>query len=297
MYLVENGHVRDTAFIVSQPLQILVALSIIKQKQIVESSYLLIVGTFYNAKMVFQRMKEVEWPMSGLAIEFFETHKAASRFSVKNNVKNYFCDGDVSLKKFFELLYLKFNVPSIRINVFEEGLGTYRADLYSGVKRNILRFLGVGTNYGGCVLTDRLYLFSPEAYRGVFPESKVKLEKILNRPIDIIILYFQSLSYIFDHSVVLEKSDEVCNVYLSSWVVDYDFLQKFSALPGDKYIKLHPRSKDEGAKDCGILVSRTAPAEMALVNFMEKYKSVVVFHHGSSVERYIPEGNITFVKI
>lgn len=288
---------RDTIFIVSQPLQILVALSIIKQLGIDQRSYLAIVGTFYNARLVYERLATANWELSPLSIKFFESHKDANKFIIKSRASNLFTDGDVSVKKYLELQSIKLRRKSITINVYEEGLGTYRTDLYSGLKKRILNLLGVGTNYGGCILTDSLYLFNPDLYKNTFPKSQVKLVQIAMRPVDIISSYFDSLSFIFDHSPISRGSEDVCHVYLSSWGVDYDFLKEFSKLRGDKYIKLHPRAKAIRGENYGVMVSRTPPAEMVLLDMMGKYKTVNVYHHGSSVEKYFSEKNVVFLKV
>lgn len=288
---------RDTAFIVTKPLQILVALSIIKQLDIRDKTHLVIVDSFFNANLVYQRMKSIDWDFSELSVKFCKSVSEAYQFVGRSGVKKFFIDADVGVRKFLSLVHLKIKCWPLSINVYEEGLGTYRADLYSGIKKTILDLMGIGTQFGGCALTNCLYLYDPEAYRENFPKYKKKLNKISSSPVDTILLYFTSLSHIFDHTLLAERASDSCHIYLSTWHVDYNFIEKFSALPGDKYLKLHPHIKTVDGASWGALVSRTAPAEMILIDMMKKYKSVNVFHHGSSVERYISGENITFTTV
>lgn len=288
---------RDTAFIVTKPLQILVALSIVKQLNIRNKAHLVIVDSFFNARLVYERMKSIDWEFSGLSFEFFESLREARKFARMCKINNLFIDADVGVQKYFYLLRMKFNNRLLNINVYEEGVGTYRTDLYSGVKKSILNLAGIGAHFGGCVLTSRIYLCEPQSYRKNFPNYKKPIEKLILGPTDIIRQYFSSLSHVFDHCSLAAPTSDICHIYLSSWHVDHHFLKEFSMLAGDKYLKLHPHIKVTDEWGQGTLVSRTAPAEMVLLDMMEKYKSVNVFHHGSSVEKYISGGNINFIKL
>lgn len=288
---------KDTAFLVSQPLQVLVALSIIEQLNISKASRILFVGKFFNAKEIYERMRGADWQFSDLAIDFFNDHKEAYKFARQQDITNFFTEGDVGVKNFLYLLSLKLRLHPVTINIYEEGLGTYRTDLYSGLKKTILNFFGVGTNFGGCSLTNTLYVFNPDEYLKAFPGYKKALKKIEKTLVDVIRTHFDSLGYIFDRSPIAEKFGEMCNVYLTDHIIDFDFLENFSLLPGDKYIKPHPRAYATTEKWHGTLLSRTAPAEMALLDLKQFYKIVNVYHHGSSVARYFKADNVNFLKI
>lgn len=297
MKSIDHAGVRDTAFIVSQPLQILIAISIIRQKRSEKKSCLIIVGTFFDAHQIFERMKLIDWEMGGIFIVFFDSHEEAHLYIKENEFDNLFTDGDVGVRKYRDLLLMKASRRSLKINVYEEGLGTYRPDLYSGAKKLILNLLGVGTNFGGCSLTSSLYVLDPDSYRKIFPRYRCDVKKIDLSPMDIIKLYFNELSHIFGHCAVAPKSFGVCHIYLSGWSIDFDFLHKFSNLPGDKYIKLHPRVKLDVDENWGTRISRSVPAEMVLIDLKEKYNEVNVYHHGSSAERYFNENDVVFIRI
>lgn len=288
---------RDTAFIVTKPLQLLVALAIIKQLNVQEKTYLIIVDSFYNAKLVYERIRSADWEFSETSVEFFQSLDGAYHFAGECGAKSLFIDADVGVRKYFTLLRLKLKRRIQNINVYEEGLGTYRIDLYAGTKKTLLDLVGIGTRFGGCSLTNCIHLYEPETYRKNFPKHKASIKKIKYRPKDIIQLYFPHLNYIFDGDNITNNSSESCHVYLSSWHVDYNFMKIFSSLPGDKYLKLHPHIKTIEKINCGTLASRTAPAEMILMSLKEKYRFVNVFHHGSSVERYISAKNINFIRV
>lgn len=281
----------------TKPLQILVALSIIKQLDIRDRTHLVIVDSFYNARLVYERMKSADWDFSDLAISFCASHREAHQFSIESGINTLFIDSDVGAQKYFDLLKIKLKRRNLNIKVYEEGLGTYRTDLYSGTKKTIFDFAGIGTHFGGCALTSQIHLCDPEAYHKNFPKYKKPVKKLELGPLDIIRQYFPSLSHIFDYCSPAAPTSDLCHIYLSSWHVDRSFLEKFSMLAGDKYLKLHPHIKVTGEWGLGTLVSRTAPAEMVLLDMMEKYKSVSVFHHGSSVEQYISGKNVIFIRV
>lgn len=288
---------RNAAFIVSKPLQILVALSIIKQLGIQTTSYLVIVDEFFNAGPIYERMKSVNWEFSDLAVEFCRHHNDAYKFASTNKIENIFIDSDIGTKKYLQLLNIKFKHRATNISVYEEGLGTYRPDLYSGVKKSIFDILGVGTQFGGSSFTDSLYLYHPNEYQNTFPGYRKRLEKINLSPLDILRLYFNEFSFIFDYVGVSRQSSNECHLYLSSWDLDYNFIERFLAFPGDKYFKPHPHIKTTDLSEYGTLINRTAPVEMILADLKEKYEIVNVYHHGSSAEKYFNEKNVIFVRI
>lgn len=288
---------KDTAFIVTKPLQILVALSIIKQLNIQATSHLVIVDSFFNAEMIFERLKLADWEYSNISIEFCNSTKEAYKFVGSIAINNLFIDADVGVRKYMCLLGIKIRRRLKKIFVYEEGLGTYRSDIYSGLKREIIKFFGIGVHFGGSGITNGVYVCCPSEYLENFPKYRKSVEKIRCSPQEILRLYFDKFSCIFDYSPSSGLCGEVCNIYLSNWQIDRKFTEKFSALPGDKYLKPHPHIKAEDLSEYGTLIGRTAPAEMVLIDLMEKYKFVNVFHHGSSVEKYISAKNIAFIRV
>src|SRR5690606_35901220 len=116
------------------------ALSVINQLNIRTKAYLVIVDSFFNARSVYERMKSTDWEFSGLSFEFFVSRSEAHQFVRMHKVNNIFIDADVGVRKYFDLLRMKLNNRLLSINVYEEGIGTYRTDLYPGVKKLIFDF-------------------------------------------------------------------------------------------------------------------------------------------------------------
>lgn len=288
---------RNTAFIVTKPLQILVALSIIKQLGIHATSYLIIVDSFFDSKMVFERLKLADWEFSSLSIKFSASHRGAHQFINKNEIDCLFIDSDVGFRKYLNLLNLKIKHRALEINVYEEGLGTYRNDLYSGLKKEIFKKLGIGTHFGGSRFVKCLYLYNPEIYQLNLPRGMVCLKRIRVGIADILDLYFDQLVHIFDYSPVVGGGENLCHVYLSGWQVDHGFLEKFLLNSGDKFIKLHPHIKSSEFLHFGVLVKQTAPAELVLADLAFKYNEVNVYHSGSSVEKYFSKKNVNFLRV
>lgn len=288
---------RDTVFITTKPLQILVAVSIIKQLEIEKSSRLIIIDSFRNAELVCERMASAEWSLKNLELAFMKSRKEAHRFVLTNKARNVFIDGDVGVRWFFDLLYLKLFFRNRKINVYEEGLGTYRTDIYPNLKKKLFNFLGIGTNYGGCVFTDNIYIYDKCEYLKNFPKLREKVIRITCGVFDIISDEVEFWSRVFGPLPVVVKDNNECRIYLSSWKLDEKFLILFRNMSGDKYIKPHPHIKENLKLEFADVIPGGIPAEFILMDLVKKYKNVKVFHHGSSVERYILAKNLEFKKI
>lgn len=288
---------RDTVFITTKPLQILVAVSIIKQLGIEKSSRLIIIDSFRNAELVCERMASAEWSLKNLELAFMKSRREAHSFVSANKTRNVFIDGDVGVRWFLDLLYLKSFFRNRKINVYEEGLGTYRTDIYSNIKKKLFNFFGIGTNYGGCIFTDNIYLYDKCEYLKNFPSLRKKAIGISCGVSDIISNEVEFWSRVFGCDPIVVKNNAECNIYLSSWTIDKEFLKSFRKMSGDKYIKPHPHIKENLRFEFSEMISGCTPAEFILMDLVKKYEKVNVFHHGSSVDRYISAENLEFKKI
>lgn len=88
----------------------------------------------------------------------------------------------------------------------------------------------------------------------------------------------------------IQPSNKICRIYLSSWNVDFAFLEKFLSLSGDKYIKLHPHIKHapEKINNKASFLPTNLPAEVIVMLMTKSYENVTIYHHGSSLAKYIP---------
>lgn len=281
-------------FIVSKPLQILVAALIIKQLKIELSSQLIVVDSFHGAQGVYERMKSADWSLRDLDFAFARSKQEAYKLVKSAQPNALFIDADVGLRRFITLLLLKRGRRELSIHVYEEGVGTYNTDLYSGAKKAIFDRLGIGTNFGGSALADSIYVFDDVGYRSRFPESKSTAVKIKRSIADLISQELSSWVFIMNYSNPHPQGSRQCHVYLSSWEIDEAFLRNFSTFNGDKFIKLHPHLADREGFDFARSITSTAPAEIVLMDLASKYDEVHVFHHGTSTHRYVDINTVVF---
>jgi len=292
------SRVKDHAFIVTKPLQLMVALSIMHQLEIAERSQVIVVNAFAGARGVAERLAFLAEPFSGISVKFVETIPTAYHFIRNNRFSVIFIDADVGVRKCIDLLRARLANSGLEIRVYEEGLGTYRKDLYQGFKRSLLNSLGIGTRFGGFGLTSKLYLYNPAEYQINFPKSKVLLELVAIPLSQFIYDHFGLLSCLFDYKAPASVRSHKCNLYLSNWSIDDLFINRFLALHGDSYIKPHPHITDfKNNNSHSLVVDPAIPAEIAILGFLSLYESVDVYHHGSSVERYITNDNVNYILI
>ncbi len=82
-------------------------------------------------------------------------------------------------------------------------------------------------------------------------------------------------------------------------MLDENFLKKLSNLHGLKLLKLHPHIKN--VKQVNLYgftqVLSSIPAEILITQVAYEFKNVKVYHHGSTVFRYIAFKNVGFINI
>lgn len=292
-----SNKVNTHAFIVTKPLQIIVSLSIIRQLEIANMSHVVVVDRFSNARRVWENLKSYEGAMCSLSTSFAATSEEAYRFLRNQRFSAIFIDSDVGLRRYLDLITIRLNNPDVDINVYEEGLGTYRTDLYDGIKKHLLRFLGIGTHFGGCKLTSAIYLYEPDEYSQLFPKPGLDVHQIAIKPVDFIESFFGDICQLFEYLSSMPRAKEArCNVYLPSWSINELFINIFEALDGDNYVKPHPHARTFSSERC-TTIAPEVPAEILLFDLKNKYDIVNVYHNGSSVERYVEYPNINYVRI
>jgi len=183
-------------------------------------------------------------------------------------------------------------------------LGTYRTDLYSGLRKKILPFLGVATFFGGSWFTSKIYVFNYDEYKIAVGDKfgkAVALPVSLSEYIDsnnLLPEIFVSKKQEFNAEKTQEG--EGCIIYLSSWAVSEKAIE---IIVGSKYIrilKLHPhmRSAPSGVADLfDFNVDACVPAEILLKECLRQFSQVFVLHHGTSVERYLADPRLRFLNV
>lgn len=288
---------KKSAFIVTKPLQLMVAMSLIEQLDLKAVSDFLIVDAFANAEDVAQRLQK--YSNFGRSI-FCDSFKKAYRIAKKRCYQHLYIDSDVGLRQYAQLVLIKVFHRKKEINVYEEGLGTYRNDLYHGTRKYFLDLIGAGTYFGGCSLTSKFYAYRPEEYKiklnvhyKKVEEIRKPLEQFILENIDILrdIFNFREIEKIMNFSMFYDE----CHVYLSSWTIDNSIMKDINGFSGLKLLKPHPHIKNNKSNEGFLTIPAYIPAELLLIKLLEVCKKINVYHHGTSASRYINSDRIHFV--
>lgn len=288
-------------FIISKPLQLMVALSIAEQLNIRTSSEYLIADEFLGAHDVADALNSM--PGYQGRAKFFSQQTDAYRYAKTKKYKTLFIDSDVGLRKAMTLLLIKLRSFHTKLSVYEEGLGTYRNDLYDQTQQAI-KTIGAGTHFGGCALTSEIYVYDPLRYKTNFPKIKVAVRKI-DKPLnEYVSSSFEFLNNIFDPNRTLdaiahEQFTGRCAIYLASWNMDTSLLDELNRSNELLLIKPHPHSKKTTEKlgQKAIAINGGIPAEILIQSIADKFTDVCVYHHNSSANQYININNVKFINI
>lgn len=292
---------KKIAFIVTKPQELLVAMAILEQlKSNNNICIFLFVNCFFGADIVFQRLTEARGLWDSAL--YFESYNDVLKHCERSSYDEISFDGDVGFKRNIQLLRLKFFSPHSILTVYEEGLGVYRNNFYFGLKKFIFKFLGVGINFGGHWLSSKIYLFEPEDYLSSVEQPSREVVEIDCSIINLFVKKNSLLSDIFGLGKLnkifssLENSER-CDIYLTNWSVDSEFLLNLEGRNSFRILKLHPRLPKDGfvSKESPFFVCpQSIPAELLILTAMAHFNDVVVIHHGSSAARYLNDAPIKF---
>jgi hypothetical protein len=288
-------------FLVTKPLQLIVS-EIIKQELNVSKTCLAVVDEFAEAEAVFRNISEYNaW---GESLFFKDRKQAFSYLSKHIEYKQLFVDTDVGPRYHLRMLLLKLVKAKFVVSVYEEGIGSYRTDLFeSSLKNAFLVGLGVGSYFGHNYFTERIYLFDPERYRKIVGvNNNVFVEKILETYIDFISRCSQRLEYYFDAEELCNTySGNECAIYLTGWEIDRNFsfwLSNNRSQFDTTFVKPHPQIKTrEEILEFDIVIPGRLPVELFLSSLSQNFQNVTVYHHNSSVAHYLKSENLNFVEI
>lgn len=288
-------------FIITKPLQLLIVLAIIDQIHSSHKNDLLIVDLFHNARQISERLKKAG--AKNCSIYFVENINDAYRKAIKSRYKKLFIDSDVGLLKNLTLTRLKIFSPRTILSVYEEGIGTYRKDLYSGVKKLVVRMLGGGIFFGGNWTTRELYIYDTDGYTNPIRSKKIKIKKGIRSLLESRLYPLHEIFGAAEFQTKISnqpKTFKCVYIYLSSWHIDTETLDHLKEKDSTVIIKPHPHIKDVSQLKVSrnfLLAPAEIPAEMLLSIVAASYHEIVVFHHGSSTERYCQDDRITFKNI
>lgn len=301
---IESIQAVDTyGFIISKPLQLMVCLAIIEQLPNEIPKELIIIDTFFGADKLASKL--IKFNEKWQTTIFLKDHAQAFEYCRNRRYKKLFIDSDVGFQKNIDLIKLKIFSINTKISVYEEGMGSYRNEMYHGIKKKILPMLGCSIYFGNNWLTKEIYLFKPDFYYQIVPHTRVKAQKIIINIPQLLQKYAHKFDILFDVIELRSKllkahSKKSCTIYLSSWSWDTEKMKRAVNCDDYRIVKFHPHVKSPPStvdEDFDLTVSPGIPAEILLLIASQIFDFIHIFHHGSSVDRYIDIKNVDFNKI
>lgn len=285
-------------FIVARPLQIITALSICQQFQPDEVEFL-VVDWFSEAAEITKRLKLV---FSTYKFQLMPDYRSAIQKVETSNSSDLFLHWDVGFQTNMFLAKIKKTHPKLKLSIFEEGIGTYRSDIYPPIKRWLFNAFGLPTTIGGSKFTERVLVYDKEKYiDSIVASKKLEVVELCDSPGRMYEKNKIDMNYIFDASSFLESIEKTkrarCVIYLSNW--------NYQELEGEEYfseqttniLKLHPHCAQEVNETNALLAPRGLPAELIVFNALKSHELVTVFHKGSSVHLYTQAENVVFINV
>lgn len=272
-----DNHRMPVAFIVTKPLQFMIADMIAKQNHDGEKIDFLIVDLFAGAREFVERFNSLDRP--GQRAVYFAEQPAAYAHAADTDYGIIHTNCDVGFR--IHRMLKRFKGKSVR--VYEEGVGTYRNDLYSGFRRRFLRKRGIGTVFGGSNMAHFVYVFDPvRYYRSVEGIRAIPLP-IKGTLASYVAANQDSLCFLFGTGLQT-PSEEPATVYLTNWEVDESVIENLKG-EGLLFVKPHPHRKCM-APGANVLPGGV-PAEVLIPMLAKAHPSLVVYHHGSSAAHYL----------
>lgn len=284
-------------FIVSKPLQFVIA-TILREQLNAANNFFFVIDNIGWSHFIKKRRNDY------CECVFFDNHKAAYKHLNRYDNYDLYIDSDVGFYKYVQLAITKLFSNAENIFVYEEGIGSYRNNLYSGFKRKIFEILKVGVYFGGSYFVSGIYVCDPAKYINSTKSKKAVM--VLNKtPYDFFVERAEDLISDYNLSGLIGnlrnmKGDE-CTLYLGGWDFDREAMEVLAESPAPRLFKPHPHC---GSKNdfnhfsyCDILIDYSIPAELLLCILSGMYKNIKVLHHGTSAEWYVRCNNVHFEKL
>ncbi|UUV21273.1 hypothetical protein [Paenimyroides aestuarii] len=285
-------------YIATKPLQYYNCLNIASNKT---NNTIIIVNSFYNAIEFSRKVGKANfWDRS----VFFNNLKEAYDFLSKSIKKNdlIFVDSDYGLQNF--IFQLKVVIKGGVIFVYEEGIGSYRDNLYTLHKnlfaRNIMKFFFRKFNhYGSSILCSGIYLYRINYHKEIFPNYRKKRFAFPNNLIENLIDYRYHLSE-YSNIQIDNKINKII-IYLSSWKFNKSALKYISKSENTiNIIKPHPHMleiDEEFIENFDILLSPDILFELFIINLFDSKRKIIIYHEGSSSVENLEVLNLNFKKL
>lgn len=267
-----------------------------EQLGLYENTTIYIADSYYHASTIASKASIVEARINFKLVKSYEEAINATLLELPAHV---FIHWDVGfgtqprLKKFKKANY------GHKISVFEEGIGTYRQDVYPPLKRTIFKILGLPVNVGGSRYVDDIYVFDREKYINQAYARPDNVIQINTRLDEAMASQAGTFSYLFSSedflSSLQSSSNDTCEIYLSNWSFhESDIHGRFSENV-TKVLKLHPYCDANFESDEILVAPKSLPAELLILTASNTFRSVTVYHNASSVHLYITCPNVSFV--
>ena len=288
------------AFITATPLQIIIALSIKNQykDKDKEKIDILIIGYFHDANNVCERLKKNF--SQEINFKYFHKYFEAIKYAGHIRYDELFIHWDVGFRTNLYIYKLLSKSPKTVISVFEEGIGTYRDDIYSNPQKKLFKFLNLPVNIGGHPKTKKLYIYSPLEYKKNVTKPTIEIQEIF-ATVDVTIdKYLEEFESVFDPDDFLinliNRTEKECLIYMSSWDFNISMLDSLVKKDVVKILKLHPHivKAPKILSEDFFVSPNSLPAEILIKTASKYFEKVTVIHNGSSVTRYVTAENILY---
>ncbi len=298
-------------FIISKPIQYLIALTIKEQLDNGKNN-LLVIKHFQDPELFIRKVEKSDW------FYIYSTYNKAKLIYLIgfNKYDEIYIDSDVGFLNYLLLFTIKVFRPRLVINVFEEGMGTYFSEnyFYNKFKLYVYSLLGIGTNFGSCIFTTSIFLYDIDRYLincKRKPNNVFKIEKSIE---DICKNNFNFLDEnCVDLTVVIESYKpklENCLIILGTWIEPRNSLDSLDnsilkAIEEANYnsnsdlviVKEHPNlNRRNNIPDfkSSIIFNSSTPAEFLIFYLLSFFKTIKVIHHESTVSFYVKSPQVKF---
>lgn len=280
-------------FIATKPLQICICKCVITSLDIEDDSEIYLIPHFEN--YTEHTKVHSDSPVYVKPNNIFSSkHELISKIDL-STVDNIYFDSDIGLKNYIYLARLKVRKPKVKLHIFEEGVGTYKTKLRTGLKKYIGQVFGIGSHMGGAIFIENAYVFRPKYYNRLFNTSKGK--KITFSLQEFIDSNFAELNDFYQKYLEINPTSKDACVYLPNWWINCDDLKILKSNNEDKYIKLHPHFQRYKGADSVNIVPGLVLGEFFIKLLLQKYQRVTVYHRNSSVFLYINSRKLVLIDL
>jgi hypothetical protein len=287
-----------TIFVTERPTQIITAIALCENLELSEEVQILVADRFKDASTIVGRFSESE---SRFSFRLVASYDEAIEIAGSELPAHIFIHWDMGFGTQRRLRSLRRRNKGNRISVFEEGVGTYRQDIYPPIKKLIFRFLGFPVNIGGSRYISDIYVYDREKYLSnalVRPRDVNQIEPGLDGIVAARQAQFVSIFSAEELIESLEGSDRgVCTIYLSDFNFKDSDLKGLFPERGVRVLKLHPHCQARVLRNDILVAPTSLPAELLIMIASRIFNSVIVYHAGSSTAMYIHQDNVKFQDI